>query len=45
VKDGYGTADRAKQFWMATLAKDETKAPANLQRKAKDWIAKGWVGY
>lgn len=45
VKDAYGTAERAKQFWQATSTKDATKAPANLQRKARTWIENGWVGY
>jgi hypothetical protein len=45
VKDAYGTAERAKQFWQATSAKDATKAPKRLQGKAKIWIKNGWVGY
>ncbi|MFD2469264.1 aggregation-promoting factor C-terminal-like domain-containing protein [Amycolatopsis silviterrae] len=45
VKDAYGTADVAKQFWLATKAKDPAKAPKGFEGKVKQWISKGWVGY
>ena len=45
VKDAYGTAERAKQFWQATSTKDATKAPKSLQGKVKIWIKNGWIGY
>jgi soluble cytochrome b562 len=45
IKAGYGNPTRALQFWNATVKKDATIAPSDLQTKAKDWISKSWSGY
>ncbi|WP_409179809.1 DUF4157 domain-containing protein [Amycolatopsis sp. VS8301801F10] len=45
VRDVYGTAEIARQFWEATKAGDATKAPKGFEGKAKQWIKHGWVGY
>ena len=45
VRDVYKTAERAKQFWIATKAKDSSLAPKDLRGRATVWIKKGFVGY
>ncbi|MEU4522120.1 hypothetical protein AB0F52_25790 [Amycolatopsis sp. NPDC024027] len=45
VRDVYKTAERAKQFWMATKARDPSLAPKDLRVRAGAWIKKKFVGY
>jgi hypothetical protein len=45
VRDVYKTAERAKQFWMATEAKDPSLAPEGLRGRVRFWIKKKFVGY
>ena len=45
IKAAYGDPDRAWAFWQATVCKNASLAPADLQGKARTWISKGYAGY
>jgi hypothetical protein len=45
IKDVYRAPERAWAFWQATIQKNPSLAPPDLQAKVKEWIAKGWGGY
>lgn len=45
IKARYGTPDRAWAFWQATVCKNASLAPAELQKLARFWISKGMAGY
>jgi hypothetical protein len=45
IEATYGTPERAWAFWQATVNKDASLAPVDLQQRAAQWIANGWAGY
>jgi peptidoglycan hydrolase-like protein with peptidoglycan-binding domain len=45
IKAAYRTPERAWGFWQATVKKNVSLAPPDLQSKAQQWISKGWSGY
>jgi hypothetical protein len=45
IKAAYSTPERAWAFWQATVRKNPSLAPANLQSKARTWVSHGWGGY
>jgi peptidoglycan hydrolase-like protein with peptidoglycan-binding domain len=45
IKATYGNPDRAWAFWQATVKKNPALAPADLQAKARFWIARNFAGY
>lgn len=45
ILNRYKTPQRALAFHDATRKKDSSLAPTDLQKQAKFWISKGYVGY
>ncbi len=45
IKQRYGTPERAWAFWRATVNKNPSLAPADLQNLVRYWISKGYAGY
>lgn len=45
IKKKYHTPERALAFREATVTRDYRKAPKDLQERAKQWIAKNYIGY
>jgi len=45
IKNRYGDPLRALAFWNATVHKDPSLAPSDLQNEARIWISKGYAGY
>lgn len=45
IKDIYQNAENAVAFWRATRSRQTTLAPPKYREKARQWIARGYVGY
>ncbi|MCI5158211.1 MAG: hypothetical protein D3906_07165 [Candidatus Electrothrix sp. AUS1_2] len=45
IQAAYRTPERAWAFWQSTVKKNPSIAPSDLQKKAMQWIEKGWGGY
>lgn len=45
IKQRYGSPSRAWAFWQATVGKDPSLAPPDLQQTAQYWVAHGYAGY